>query len=54
MKTYSHRELSEGVLKPWDSLSKHVVVPSPEEIEENPRSRSAKMRVASKVSCQPY
>lgn len=33
----------------WVSLSKHVMVPSQEEIEMNPRSRSAKMRAAIKV-----
>ncbi|RXG70990.1 putative methyltransferase-like protein 15 [Armadillidium vulgare] len=54
MKTYSQNELSEGILKPWNSHLKHVLVPSPEEMEDNPRSRSAKMRVASKISCQPY
>lgn len=30
-------------------INKKVIVPSPEEIEDNPRSRSAKMRVAEKI-----
>lgn len=34
----------------WLSLSKHVVCPTEEEIENNPRSRSAKLRAAVKVT----
>jgi len=30
-------------------LTKHVVRPTPEEIQENPRSRSAKLRAAEKL-----
>ena len=36
-------------------INKKIIVPSPEEIEDNPRSRSAKMRVAEKIgSNSPY
>lgn len=34
----------------WYSLSKHVVVPTDEEVESNPRSRSAKLRAAVRVN----
>lgn len=34
----------------WLSLSKHVVCPSKEEVENNPRSRSAKLRAAIRVN----
>lgn len=30
----------------WQAINKHVVVPSDEEIQSNPRSRSAKLRAA--------
>lgn len=33
----------------WKSLTKHVLIPKFEEIEENPRSRSAKLRAAIRV-----
>lgn len=34
----------------WVSLYKGVIIPSPKEIDLNPRSRSAKLRAASKIS----
>lgn len=34
----------------WEPLSKHVIIPSPKEIDLNPRSRSAKLRAAIKIS----
>lgn len=34
------------VLTPWKQITRNPVVPSAEEIERNPRSRSAKLRVA--------
>jgi len=37
----------QGVVK---VLTKHVVIPTPEEIRTNPRARSAKMRVAEKIN----
>lgn len=33
----------------WKLLHKHVIIPKYEEIEENPRSRSAKLRAAVKI-----
>ncbi|XP_059484280.1 probable methyltransferase-like protein 15 homolog [Neocloeon triangulifer] len=33
----------------WHQLHKHVIIPSDDEVYENPRSRSAKLRVAEKV-----
>lgn len=36
------------VLTPWKVITRSPVVPSAEEIERNPRSRSAKLRVAEK------
>lgn len=33
----------------WLSLTKHVVVPTEQEVEQNPRSRSAKLRAAVRV-----
>ena len=37
------------VLTPWKQITRNPVVPSAEEIERNPRSRSAKLRVAVKL-----
>ncbi|XP_018322972.1 probable methyltransferase-like protein 15 homolog isoform X2 [Agrilus planipennis] len=34
----------------WHCLHKSVILPTPEEVEDNPRSRSAKLRAAIKVS----
>ncbi|XP_063627621.1 probable methyltransferase-like protein 15 homolog isoform X2 [Cydia splendana] len=34
---------------PWRAINKHVEVPSDDEVERNPRSRSAKLRAAIKV-----
>ncbi|GAB0093239.1 probable methyltransferase-like protein 15 [Sergentomyia squamirostris] len=34
----------------WLSLHKHVLTPTPEEIDQNPRSRSAKLRAALRVN----
>jgi receptor-type tyrosine-protein phosphatase gamma len=33
----------------WQSINKHVLIPSVEEVNENPRSRSAKLRAAVKL-----
>jgi 16S rRNA (cytosine1402-N4)-methyltransferase len=39
-----------GVLR---VLTRKVIVPSPAEVRANPRARSAKMRVAEKLSAAP-
>lgn len=44
------RLAQQGVVK---VLTKHVVIPTPEEIRMNPRARSAKMRVAEKLAPLP-
>ena len=35
-----------NILTPWKTLTKKPIEPSADEIEANPRSRSAKLRVA--------
>lgn len=35
---------------PWKQMTKHVVVPSDDEVERNPRSRSARLRAAIKTN----
>ena len=37
-------------LTPWRAVNNKVILPSPEEQEENPRSRSAKLRIAEKIA----
>ncbi|XP_017796788.1 PREDICTED: probable methyltransferase-like protein 15 homolog [Habropoda laboriosa] len=48
-KYYNSAEMEEFNKTPWKMLHKHVVTPTPEEININPRSRSAKLRALSKV-----
>jgi len=33
---------------PWQMVNRHVIIPTEEEVERNPRSRSAKLRVATR------
>lgn len=40
---------SKGAERPFKEVNKKVIIPSPEEINENPRARSAKMRVGEKL-----
>ena len=47
---YSREEMGELMKIKWKPMSKKVIVPSGEEVDENPRSRSAKLRAAFKVS----
>lgn len=49
MMTHEHSKIDEIHDTNWFQLHKHVVIPKYEEIEENPRSRSAKLRAAVKV-----
>lgn len=37
-----------NIFSPWTAVSRKAIVPSAEEVERNPRSRSAKLRVAEK------
>ncbi|PRD22799.1 UNVERIFIED_CONTAM: Mettl15 [Trichonephila clavipes] len=47
-KFHSKQEISDIYSKKWNPLHKNVITPSAEEVESNPRSRSAKLRVAKK------
>ena len=38
-----------NVSTPWEAVSRKAIVPTTEEVERNPRSRSAKLRVAEKI-----
>ena len=38
-----------NVSTPYQLITKTIITPSPEEIDENPRSRSAKLRIAEKI-----
>ncbi|CAO3653274.1 unnamed protein product [Mucor fragilis] len=52
----SHKQTVEKpdkVIPSFEICTKHVIQPTEEEIEENPRSRSAKLRVAKRTSAQP-
>lgn len=43
-------EVVQDLMDPnWKLLHKHVIVPKYEEVEDNPRSRSAKLRAAVKI-----
>lgn len=44
----SEASLKKTLRKNWTPLNKKVIVPTDHEIEANPRSRSAKLRVACK------
>ena len=37
-----------NISTPWEAMSRKAIVPTAEEVERNPRSRSAKLRVAEK------
>ncbi|GBP40783.1 Probable methyltransferase-like protein 15 homolog [Eumeta japonica] len=41
--------INEFLITPWQQLNKHVDMPTQEEIEMNPRSRSARLRAAIKI-----
>ncbi|MBQ2097137.1 MAG: 16S rRNA (cytosine(1402)-N(4))-methyltransferase, partial [Bacteroidales bacterium] len=38
-----------NVIAPFTAVNRKVITPSDEELEENPRSRSAKLRVAERT-----
>jgi len=43
------KDLYGKILKPFDAINNKPIIPTDEEIERNPRSRSAKMRIAERV-----
>jgi len=48
-KMFDREEFEKLTETPWKMMHKHVLTPTAEEIETNPRSRSAKLRVITKV-----
>lgn len=48
-KVHTETELKEIFAKKWNVITKHVQPPSDIEVEQNPRSRSAKLRCATKA-----
>jgi 16S rRNA C1402 N4-methylase RsmH len=44
-------EFNTMITRAWLPVNKKVIVPTDEEVELNPRSRSAKLRVAEKQNC---
>lgn len=47
---HSLQDVDKLLYKKWIPLYKHVITPSVEEVSENPRSRSAKLRAAEKAN----
>ncbi|XP_071562331.1 probable methyltransferase-like protein 15 homolog [Temnothorax nylanderi] len=48
-KVFDKGEVEKLTETPWKMMHKHVLIPTAEEIQANPRSRSAKLRVITKV-----
>ncbi|XP_011878187.1 PREDICTED: probable methyltransferase-like protein 15 homolog [Vollenhovia emeryi] len=48
-KMFDKGEVEKLTESPWKMMHTHVLTPTPEEIQTNPRSRSAKLRVVTKV-----
>lgn len=46
---FDEKEIKNFMIKDWEMATKHVIKPSRKEVEANPRSRSAKLRVALKL-----
>lgn len=42
-----------NVLSPWEPLTRRAVVAAREEVEANPRARSARLRVAERTAHPP-
>ncbi|XP_053634827.1 probable methyltransferase-like protein 15 homolog [Cherax quadricarinatus] len=49
LSSYSSTEMKNIMTKNWSPVTKHVVLPSEEEVVNNPRARSAKLRAAIKA-----
>lgn len=49
LSVHSSLEMKNVMAKKWISLSRHVILPSEEEVTKNPRARSAKLRGALKA-----
>ncbi|XP_076235204.1 putative methyltransferase-like protein 15 homolog [Calliopsis andreniformis] len=47
---YEMNEMQKSMQTPWKMIHKHVITPTPEEVNRNPRSRSAKLRAISKMT----
>ncbi len=45
----SEKEINKVLSKNWKPINKHVILPTDDEILINPRSRSAKLRIATRV-----
>ncbi|MDE5843431.1 MAG: 16S rRNA (cytosine(1402)-N(4))-methyltransferase RsmH [Muribaculaceae bacterium] len=45
-----HQDFFGNIASPWKVITRQPITPSDEEIETNPRSRSAKLRVAEKIA----
>jgi len=43
---HTQEDLVKILKRTWEVVNKHVLVPTFEEVEKNPRSRSAKLRCA--------
>uniref|UniRef100_A0A6V7L6A4 Methyltransferase-like protein 15 homolog n=1 Tax=Bracon brevicornis TaxID=1563983 RepID=A0A6V7L6A4_9HYME len=48
-KVFERVEMDHITQVPWKMLHKHIILPSDEEVEENPRSRSARFRAIAKI-----
>ena len=48
LRTEIEKDFFGNILKPFEEITRHPLVASEEELIENPRSRSAKLRIAEK------
>ena len=48
----SAEELNQVLEKGWQPWNKKIIVPSDLEVQQNPRSRSAKLRAATKIETE--
>jgi 16S rRNA (cytosine1402-N4)-methyltransferase len=45
-----HKDFYGNPLIPFKLITKKAIIPTPQEIEQNPRARSAKLRIAEKIT----